>query len=61
MLPHLPMARPEPSRRDVGTDGLTDGERTALVAEYHATVARKSLKAVEKDVIDRWLAVRAAG
>lgn len=61
MLPRLPMTRPGRSRRDVGSDGLTDDERAALVAEYHATVARKSLKAVEKDVIDRWLASRAAG
>jgi hypothetical protein len=55
------MARPEPSPRDVGDDGLTDRERSALAAEYHATVARKSLKAFEKDVIDRWLSARAAG
>jgi hypothetical protein len=60
MLPPLTLVRPEARSQDVGSDGLTDHERSAYAADYHATIARKTLKAVEKDVIERWLASRAA-
>ncbi|MEV7760927.1 hypothetical protein [Curtobacterium flaccumfaciens] len=60
MLPNLTLVRPEVSSQDVGSDGLTDNERSAYAADYNATIARKTLKAVEKDVIERWLASRGA-
>ncbi len=59
MTPDASLTRPDGSQA-VGDDGLTDGERDSYATRYRATVARKTLTAVEKDVIERWLASRGA-